>query len=110
MKQWLCLLLLFALTESVMSGTANNLYVEHVRVDRNGKGYVAFTQAITNRAACATYTQHFSFDATTPGGSAVLSLTLAAKAAGKRIYASGTNTCLEYPNVVESWNWGYILD
>lgn len=110
MKKFLALILLLTLSKSVVSGTANNLYVEHVRVDRNGKGYIAFTEAITNRAACATYTQHFSFDATTDGGRAVLSLALAAKAAGKRIYASGTNTCIEYPGVVESWNWGYILD
>ncbi len=92
-------------------GFANNLLVDYVRADKSGFGFVQFTTALSNTPAeCAsTYPQALSFDIATAGGKAVYALVLSAKVTGKRIYAKGTGACSQY-GVVESWNWGRIID
>ncbi len=103
--------LIFAGNTAHAEGIANTLTVDNVRVDRSGVGYVRFTTPlISTPPACATtYPNHLSFNTNTPGGQAILSIALTAKASGKRIYAKGAGTCDIY-TVVESWSWGYLAD
>lgn len=86
--------------------------VKDVRVDRDGRGIIAFEGQIGNQpAACRSepYTAHMSFDAKTEGGKAIYSMALAALASGKSVSANGTGTCLEYNGIVESLSYWHIL-
>jgi hypothetical protein len=84
--------------------------VENVRVDKSGKGYVKFSVRLAGSpASCSNHLNHLAFDTNTPGGQAIMSLALTAQSTGKKIYARGTNTCDIY-SVVESWDWGYIVN
>lgn len=93
------------------AGIANNAYVDHVRVDRTGLGYVQFASALSGSPiACgASYPNALSFDANSAGGKAVYALALTAKATGKRLYAVGADACSQYSQV-ESWGWGRLID
>lgn len=90
-------------------GVANLYEVDFVRIDKSGLSYVKFTTNLAGTPASCTaagYQAALSFDTNEPGG-AILSTVLAAKAAGKKIYAVGTGVCPNY-GVMEQWNWGYI--
>lgn len=92
-------------------GRANHFKVELVRVDRSGKGYVKFDQALANSPSdCgSSHNKHLSFNTNTPGGQAILSVALAAHATDKKVQAYGTDGCSEY-GTVESWEWGFIVN
>lgn len=108
-KHTVLALITFLGSQVVSAGIANHLEVEYVRVDRGGKGLVRFTTPLTNIASCVNgHTMHLSFNANTEGGKAVQALLLTALASGRTVYAQGTNSCLDYANTVESWNWGYV--
>ncbi|WP_424195366.1 hypothetical protein ACMYR3_05730 [Ampullimonas aquatilis] len=111
MKKLLQIILLLVMPFQVYAfGTANFYTVNYVRVDNSGLGYVSFTSSLVGTPASCTngYTKELSFDTNTPGGKSILATVLTAKATGKTIYALGTATCAQYPNAMESWQWGYI--
>ena len=94
------------------AGQVNNSLVENVRIDENGHGYIKFVDALQSvPAACISngHTYHLSFDTNTAAGRGIMSLALAAQAAGKKIYAMGTGTCNQYVGVVESWAYGWVV-
>ncbi|MCM2359007.1 MAG: hypothetical protein NDI77_12715 [Geobacteraceae bacterium] len=94
-------------------GIADTFYVESVRVDSDGKGYVNFTSPLVNTPAACTngYPNALAFDVNTVGGKAIMSLALTAKATGKRVYAKGKiNVACEIYGVMEDWGWGRIID
>lgn len=106
----LFILLLLVVSPYVLAGKANTFKVDQVRVDRNGKGYVQFVNNLVETTpSCSTHPKQLAFDLNTPGGQAIFSLALAAKASDKKIWAVGTGTCDVY-SVVESWAWGVIRD
>ena len=96
---------------SFAEGIATSLTVHRVRIDASGMGYVWFASALTGTPApCGTsHPNQLSFDTTTDGGKAILSMALSAKMSGKSISASGTNSCEGY-NSVERWSVGYLED
>lgn len=93
-------------------GIANNVEVSFVRVDYDGKGYVEFVSNLEGTpAACGSgYPKALSFDTSTSGGKAILSVVLTAKASGKPVYAQGSGTCATYSGVIENWLWGRITE
>ncbi|WOI37718.1 hypothetical protein R1T43_01380 [Alteromonas sp. CI.11.F.A3] len=106
----LFILLLLVVSPYALAGKANTFKVDQVRVDRNGKGYVQFVNNLVETSpSCSTHPKHLAFDVNAPGGQAIFSLALAAKASNKKIWAVGTGTCDVY-GVVESWSWGVIKD
>lgn len=102
-------LAMFGTNAVYAAGIANNLYVEAVRVDKSGKGFVQFASPLEDaRPTCAEpQPKTLAFDANTPGGQAILSIALAAQAGGKQIYAKGTGDCSVY-GTVESWLSGWV--
>lgn len=78
--------------------------VEDVRVDASGIGMIYFADEATNRPGCvhSQYTKALSFDARTEGGQLFYSIALAAKSSGALVTARGKETCIEFPNVVQS--------
>ncbi len=95
------------------AGATAAFAVEHVRVDRNGLGFVKFVDELTGTpASCRTkpYKNMLSFDTNTAGGKAIYSMVLSAYLSGKNITAVGTGTCDDYNNLMESWGWGAIVD
>lgn len=93
------------------AGNASSFEIDHVRVDRSGKGYVMFKQTLRGTPAdCVQpgYVNALAFDTNTEGGKAIYSSMLAAFLAQKKVTARGTGTCLIYPNVVEGYEWGYV--
>lgn len=97
------------MSHAIAEGIAANYYVDNVRVDKSGKGYVKFLTALIGApATCASaHANHLAFDANQPAGQAIMSLALAAQASGKKIYAKGTNICDIY-GTVESWDYGWV--
>lgn len=92
------------------NGVANSFYVNQVRVDKNGHGYVSFAQPLQSTPpACvsSTWSSVLAFDATTAGGKAILALALTAKATGKPIWAQGTGQCTIYSQM-EDWSFGLV--
>ncbi len=92
-------------------GFADYLYVKDIRIDRDGKGLVVFTSALSgSRPSCAaSYPYSLSFDTNTEGGKGVYILVLTAKALNKTIFARGTNSCSIF-SVVEDWQRGWLSD
>ena len=107
----LMLLLLLPTTTVQAIGLANTVEVDFVRVDSDGRGYVNFKTALISEPASCTngYPNALAFDTNTAGGRAILSVALAAKSSGKKIYAKGTGACTVY-GVMEDWSWGAIKD
>jgi len=104
-----CLLATAVTAESVV----NNLPVNYVRVDKDGKGFVRFSGQLINPSDCidetnGNFLSALAFDTTTEGGRAIMSLALAAKASDKLVYAKGTGNCTIYGNRLEDWSWGYV--
>ncbi|WP_422135465.1 hypothetical protein [Endozoicomonas sp. ALD040] len=95
--------------ESFAKGVAEKFNVTAVRVDQSGKGYVVFDRDLIGQPAecITTYTNSLAFNTSTPGGQAILSLALAAKASGSPIKAVGTGKCDAY-GVMEDWSYGFI--
>jgi hypothetical protein len=91
------------------AGVVNQFEVEFVRVDRTGRGYIQFKEALVSQPAeCSVgYPKALAFDTRQDGGSAILSVALTAKASNSKIYAKGTGTCSIY-GVMEDWEWGYV--
>lgn len=106
MKNQLFITLVLVLVSQLSWASSVNSTVTNVRIDKNGKGYIVFSSAISGNAACSTHANHLAFDTTTDGGEAIFSLGVAAKATGDVVWASGTSACDVY-GTVESWNWGY---
>ena len=101
---------LFFTSSCYAIGIADFYEVAQVRIDKSGKGYVTFKQALTDsRPTCLQtgYSATLAFDTNTAGGKSIMSVALAAQASGKKIYAVGSGTCDTY-GVMEDWNWGYI--
>lgn len=98
--------------QTFAEGIANLYYIDYVRIDKDGRGFVGFTSSLSGRPACVDtgYENALSFDASTAGGKAIFSMLVAAKAVGSRIYAKGTGTCDNYVGVVETWAWGRVED
>ena len=94
-------------------GQANQFYVDLVRVDKSGKGYVKFKERLASSGGlpgCGTsHPHHLAFDTNTSGGKGILSLALSAKAANQKIWARGTGDCSGIYGSVENWSWGYVL-
>lgn len=91
-------------------GLANLYEIDYVRADRTGKGYVKFKSDLVGTPASCTrsdFKKTLSFDTSTAGGKAIMSIALSAKAAGLRIRTYGTGNCSEY-GIMESWDWGYV--
>ncbi len=111
MKKIIYLFLLLVLAATARAeGVAQMLDIDFVRVDRNGLGLVRFISDLTNTPPSCTqtaYTRSMAFDTNTAGGRSILSVVLAAKASGKKVYARGTGSCDVY-GVMEDWGWGYI--
>jgi len=106
--------------DSHAAGRATNFYVQQVRVDSSGKGYVRFDQALGNASPtsllpeCAKnplnpHPSDLAFDVNTPGGKAVMSLAMLAKASNLRVTAVGTGACATY-GTVEDWYYGWVAD
>ena len=93
------------------SGLAANFEVDSVRVDRNGRGFVAFTSPlIDSPATCGSdYPNLLAFNTNTAGGRSILAVALTAKASDKKMRVRGTGYCQTY-GVIEDWNWGRIVD
>ncbi|MDO3382380.1 hypothetical protein [Gilvimarinus algae] len=92
-------------------GEVERAIVVKVRVDNDGKGYVAFEQPLGGIPASCTneaHASHLAFDVNTEAGKAVMGLALLAYSTGKPVYAKGTDTCDTYGSVVEDWHWGYV--
>ncbi|WP_299003905.1 hypothetical protein [uncultured Shewanella sp.] len=101
--------LFICINSAYAAGTVSKITngkINNVRVDANGKGIIRFNKDILNIANCTEEFYHsaFSFDVNTPGGQAIYSMALTAKAADKPIMAYGTGNCSEYTNTVESIN------
>jgi hypothetical protein len=109
MKNKIFATVLLFISTLAQAGSINST-VNSVRIDRSGKGMVQFSSPITQVASCSTgnYASYFSFNTNTDAGKAIYSMVLAATASGKRVVAYGTGTCLDYGNVVESWNYGHF--
>ena len=95
-------------------GLVNNFYVDRIRIDNDGKGYVRFTKELQGHdgepAACAgNHPSHLAFDSNTAGGKAILSIVMTAQASSKKISARGTGACSIYTGV-EDWHWGVIIN
>ena len=103
----------FITSLSWAGGTNGAVEVLDIRVDKSGKGLIAFVSNLTNQPACGSGStwsrQRLSVDSTTPGGRAALALALTAEATGQKVQATGTGTCDDYATV-ESWNYGYLRD
>jgi hypothetical protein len=111
--------LIVLILTSILSSTCyavavvNDFKVDFVRVDQSGRGYIQFDTPLVNPSSCINssnpgYLKSLAFDATTDGGKAILSVALSAKMSGKAIVARGTGTCMNYPNVIENWSFGYV--
>jgi hypothetical protein len=103
--------LCFISTQVNALGQIVNGEVEHVRVDKSGKGYVKFkTNLIGTPATCtqSTYAAVLAFDTNEAGGRSIYALALAAQASGAKITAKGTGLCGVYENTMEDWSFGYI--
>lgn len=92
-------------------GKADHFKVKYVRVDKNGKGIVKFQKPLagTPSSCGSSHNSDLAFNTNTEGGKAIFSIVLTAYTTGKKIQAYGTNNCDIY-GVVESWNWGFIID
>lgn len=80
-----------------------------VRVDRDGRAMAFFDQRIgSTPPACVhdAYKSALSFDASTPGGKAVLAAVLMARANGATVTAYGRGACDVYGGHVEDWDYG----
>lgn len=102
--------LLISSGQAFSVGVSNSFFVENVRVDASGKGYVRFSKQLASEGGlpvCSTHSHHLAFNVNTMEGKAIMSLVLAAKASKKPVYAKGTGDCSIY-SVVESWDWGRI--
>jgi hypothetical protein len=84
-----------------------------VRIDKSGKGYVKFKSRLISSQGLPTcgssHPYHLAFNTNTPGGQAIFSIALTAKASNKKIWARGTGECGGTYSTVENWNWGYVL-
>ncbi|MEP0176630.1 MAG: hypothetical protein ABJH28_09240 [Paraglaciecola sp.] len=110
MKKIVIAILLFLSFNIFAAGVANTFTVGFVRVDKSGKGYVQFTEALTGtRPACSksNYSSALAFDTTSEGGKSILSVAFMAKATGSTLYVVGTNTCDVY-GVMEDWSYGRV--
>ncbi|MDO3382378.1 hypothetical protein [Gilvimarinus algae] len=111
MKFCVALILLIILPLTALGrGEVESAKVVKVRVDNDGRGYIAFDQPLGGvPATCSNeaHKSHLAFDANTEAGKAIMALGLFAKATGKMIFARGTDTCDSYA-IVESWHWGYV--
>jgi len=92
--------------------------VDTIRVDATAKGLVTFKTALASHGACCASSSScnpasLAFDASTPGGEAVLALVTAAKLGGQKINAIGKGTCTVYPGpsgtVSEDWTYGTLV-
>jgi len=100
-------------TAVTAASVVNNLPVDYVRVDKDGRGFVRFSGQLINPSDCINETNGnflsaLAFDTTTDGGRAIMSLVLTAKASGKLVYAKGTGGCTIYGNTLEDWSFGTI--
>ncbi len=86
--------------------------VSDVRIDRDGRGIIAFDGPVVGApASCRipAYASHLSFDTNTAGGKAIYSMALAAASSGKTISVYGTGNCDDYANTVEGLlYWHYF--
>ena len=97
------------MTHTVLASGTATAHVTNVRVDQSGKGIVYFDQNLVGSPACtvAGYENGLAFDASTPGGKAILARALAAKATGDLIKVIGTGTCTIYGGTwAEDWLYG----
>lgn len=112
MKLVIVLAMLFFSATAYSVGEARYFFVDHVRVDKSGKGYIKFKNKLLSSGGlptCASgHPYHLAFDTRTDGGKAILSSGLAAKASHQKMWALGNNKCDVYSSV-ESWDWGYGL-
>lgn len=93
------------------SGSVVNTTIIKIRVDNDGRAMIFFNTAVTPPAACShtAYSSALGIDAATPGGQAVLSMALAAKATGAPVTAHGFSYCGVYGGSnIETWNHGFI--
>lgn len=94
------------------NGTVNNVLIQSLRVDFDGRGIVVFSAPLGGLpAACTTagYESALAFDTTSAAGKAVFSLLLAAKLSGARLDVRGSGGCTVYGGVLEDWAWGRML-
>lgn len=93
-----------ALADGVVHGT-----VVRIRVDKDGKGMVFFSQPVSGALGCVdpVYASALGFDTALPGGKSMLAAVLAAKATGDTITAFGTGTCDSY-NVTEDLSYAEV--
>lgn len=111
MKGYIFLIFLALSVNAGAVGQANGFEIDHVRVDRSGKGYVMFKNSLIGPpASCVQsgYVKALAFDTNTEGGKAIYSSMLAAFMSNKKVTARGTGSCLAYPSVVEDYEWGFV--
>ena len=95
------------------TGYAPWFNIHFIRIDKTGRGFVQFTQALTELPGTNTtndcgnlYPKALAFDTNTAGGKAIYSMVLSAESQNKRIWAKGTGNCSIY-TVVQDFYYGY---
>ncbi|MFS1525797.1 hypothetical protein ACL7TT_17075 [Microbulbifer sp. 2304DJ12-6] len=108
----LFLTLVFASAEVFAAGVVQSVNVTQVRADKDGFGYISFSEDLAGSPASCSSDSHkaiLSFDLNSPGGQGIMSIGLSALASGKKVHAVGTGSCDQYGSV-ESWLYGWIKD
>ncbi|MEH6419908.1 hypothetical protein [Pseudomonas sp. CGJS7] len=99
MKRLALVLIALGLSFQAAAATVSNAKITVIRVDSSGLGMITFDKPLDAPAACIhpAYTASLSFDATTPGGKAILATAIAAKNANSTISSAyGTGACGNY--------------
>jgi hypothetical protein len=94
LKKIVAIAFLFAGTTMVSFAGSATSTVNFLQVNiTTNRAYIQFNTAPANQPACAT-DPRMTIDLTTESGKALYNMALTAKAAGKRLFVAGTNTCV----------------
>lgn len=100
MKRFAFILLALGMSfQALAAGSVSNTKITTIRVDSDGKGIITFDKLLETPIGCIhpAFVASLSFDATTPGGKAILAAAIAAKNAGSPIQSAfGTGSCTNY--------------